>query len=197
MAKKKQNPTTNIIAGKYKGKKILLPSLGVTRGSKSILKESFFNTIQFEIIDKIFIECFGGSGSMGLEAISRGAKKAHFIELDKSSYKTLKANCQSIDENSSFPILGDTFEQTPKIVQNISETKEVVLYIDPPFDIREGMSDIYDKCFAMIEEFSNQDVKFFLICIEHSSALKIPKQIGNYELTKTKKFGKSSLSYFI
>jgi 16S rRNA (guanine(966)-N(2))-methyltransferase RsmD len=196
MAKKKSSLTTNIIAGKYKGKRLALPSLEVTRGSKSILKESFFNTVQFEIIDKIFIESFGGSGSMGLEAISRGANKAYFVELDKNSYKILRQNCILIDEKSTFPILGDTFEHTPKIVSNIGDKSQIILYIDPPFDIRDGMSDIYDKSFAMIEEFSKQNYEFFLICIEHSSELKVPSEIGNYKLSKTKRFGKSSLSYY-
>ena len=193
---KKQTPTTQIIAGKYKGKKIFLPSLEVTRSSKSILKESFFNTIQFEIIDKIFIESFGGSGSMGLEAISRGASKAYFVELNKNSFKILTKNCKLIDEDSTFTILGDTFDITPKIAEELKDLSNTILYIDPPFDIREGMNNIYDKCFNMIESFSAKEYKFYLICIEHNSTLKMPQTIGEYKLTKTKKFGKSSLSYY-
>ncbi|MEJ5168057.1 MAG: RsmD family RNA methyltransferase, partial [Arcobacteraceae bacterium] len=54
---------SNIIAGKYKGKKIELPSLEVTRSSKSILKGSLFDTLQQDVIDTVFIEGFGGSGS--------------------------------------------------------------------------------------------------------------------------------------
>ena len=51
-------PTTKIIAGAYKGKVLNLPSLDVTRSSKAVLKESVFNVLQFDIIDKIFIESF-------------------------------------------------------------------------------------------------------------------------------------------
>jgi 16S rRNA (guanine(966)-N(2))-methyltransferase RsmD len=89
--------TTQIIAGKYKGKKVELPSLDVTRSSKARVKESFFNVLQFDIIDKVFVEAFAGSGSIGLEAVSRDVKKSYFIELDKSSYNTLVKNCKSID----------------------------------------------------------------------------------------------------
>ena len=92
-------PTTKIIAGAYKGKVLSLPSLDVTRSSKAVLKESVFNVLQFDIIDKIFIEAFAGSGSIGLEAISRGAKRAYFIELDKKSYSILVKNCKSINNN--------------------------------------------------------------------------------------------------
>ena len=61
---------TTISAGKYKHQKIYLPSLQSTRSTKSILKGSFFDTFQNDIIDKAFVEVFGGSGSMGLEALT-------------------------------------------------------------------------------------------------------------------------------
>lgn len=192
---KKQKIFTAIIAGKYKGKKLELPSLDVTRSSKSILKESFFNVLQFDIIDTLFVEAFGGSGSIGLEALSRGAKEAYFIEVDRSSYKTLQKNCEAIDPQSSRVIFGDTFEKLPELLKNIS-TYDIptIVYIDPPFDYRKGMEDIYDKSFKMVEKFEADNI--MLIAFEHVSSLKMPDSIGKYSLEKTKKFGKSSLSYY-
>jgi 16S rRNA (guanine(966)-N(2))-methyltransferase RsmD len=107
----KNKITTKIIAGEHKGKILELPGLDVTRSSKSILKESFFNVLQFDIIDTLFIEAFGGSGSIGLEAISRGAKEAYFCEIDRKSYKILNNNCKLIDESKTTTLLGDTFEK--------------------------------------------------------------------------------------
>ena len=89
--------TTNIIAGKYKGKKIEIPDISTTRSSQSILKESFFNTVQFEIIGKNFVEVFSGSGSIGLEALSRGAGECYFIEHNKIAYKVLQQNIKQLD----------------------------------------------------------------------------------------------------
>jgi len=77
-----------IISGKYKGIKIELPSLDTTRSSKVIVKESYFNTIQFDVIDCILVEVFSGSGSVGLEALSRGAEHVFFMEKDKAAFKT-------------------------------------------------------------------------------------------------------------
>ncbi|NOR55630.1 MAG: 16S rRNA (guanine(966)-N(2))-methyltransferase RsmD, partial [Sulfurovum sp.] len=65
--------TTTITGGEYKGKKVEIPDIFTTRSSKGILKESLFNTLQFDIMDKNFVEVFSGSGSIGLEALSRGA----------------------------------------------------------------------------------------------------------------------------
>ena len=192
---KTEKPTTKIIAGKYKGKILELPSLDVTRSSKAVLKESVFNVLQFDIIDKIFIESFAGSGSIGLEAISRGAKRAYFIELDKKSYSILVKNCKSINIEKCQTIQGNAFVQTPLILEFLKNSKEeVILYVDPPFDYREGMEDIYDKSFRMIENIENSNI--FKIIIEHESKLEVPKILGKFSLEKTRKFGKSSLSYF-
>lgn len=192
---KESKPTTKIIAGAYKGKILDLPSLDVTRSSKAVLKESVFNVLQFDIIDKIFIESFAGSGSIGLEAISRGAKRAYFIELDKNSYSILLKNCKKVDIEKCQTIQGNAFVQTPLILDFLKNSKdEIVLYVDPPFDYRDGMDDIYDKSFRMIENIESNNI--FKIIIEHESKLEVPKILGKFSLEKTRKFGKSSLSYY-
>lgn len=192
---KESKPTTKIIAGAYKGKVLELPSLDVTRSSKAMLKESVFNVLQFDIIDKIFIESFAGSGSIGLEAISRGAKRAYFIELDKSSYSILLKNCKTVNIEKCQTIQGNAFVQTPLILDFLRNSKdEIVLYVDPPFDYRDGMEDIYDKSFRMIANLESNNI--FKIIIEHESKLEVPQILGKFSLEKTRKFGKSSLSYY-
>ena len=192
---KTEKPTTKIIAGKYKGKTLELPSLDITRSSKARLKESLFNVLQFDIIDKIFIESFAGSGSIGLEAISRDAKRAYFIELNKNSYQILLKNCRSVDMEKCQTVQGNTFVQTPLILEFLKNSKdEIVLYVDPPFDYRDGMDDIYEKSFQMIENIENDNI--YLIIIEHATSLEMPEILGKFSLHKTKQFGKSSLSYY-
>ena len=193
---KTEKPTTKIIAGKYKGKILELPSLDITRSSKARLKESLFNVLQFDIIDKIFIESFAGSGSIGLEAISRDAKRSYFVELNKNSYQILLKNCRAVDMQKCQTVQGDTFIQTPSILESLKNSNdEVILYVDPPFDYREGMDNIYEKSFVMIENIENENI--FMIIIEHESSLELPAILGKFSLNKTKKFGKSSLSYYL
>ena len=188
-------PTTKIIAGKYKGKVLELPSLDVTRSSKSVLKESLFNVLQFDIIDKIFVEAFAGSGSIGLEAISRGAKRSYFIEIDKNSYQILIKNCKSVDIEKCQTIQGDSFVQTPMIMNFLKNSNdEIVLYIDPPFNYRDGMENIYENSFNIVRNLENNNI--FFIVFEHVSNLEMPEVLGKFNLKKTKKFGKSSLSYY-
>jgi len=192
---KNRQLTKKIIAGKYKGKRLTLPSKTTTRSSKTIVLESFFNTLQFEIMDANFVEVFSGSGSIGLEALSRGAKKIYFMEKDRDAVKSLKANIAQTDPNACMVLSGDSFVNIDAVVSRLKKEKEdAYFYIDPPFSIREGMEDIYDKTLGLIENLPQECVK--MIIIEHMSGLEIPEQIGLYNRQKSKKFGNTTLSYF-
>ncbi len=187
--------TLQIQAGKYKGKKIQIPSKTTTRSTKSILKGSVFDSLQNTIIDKTFVEVFGGSGSMGLEALSRGAKMAYFIELNSSAYKVLQHNCQNIDPLHTKVLKGDSFDIYLPLIERLAKANEkVFLYFDPPFDIREGMDGIYDKVLDLICKTPVDIVE--KIIIEHISSIKFDENIGSFKQQKSKKFGKSTLSFY-
>lgn len=186
--------TKKIISGKFKGKILSLPSKTTTRSSKTIVLESFFNTIQFEIIDATFVEVFSGSGSIGLEALSRGAKEILFMERDRDALGVLKKNIALTDPTACEIFSGDSFENIKAVVKKLKRKNEsAYFYIDPPFSVREGMEDIYDKMIKMIASLPKEVVK--LIIIEHMTGLEIPHAIGSFKLIKSKKFGNTSLTY--
>lgn len=184
---------TQVSGGKYKGKKLELPSLGTTRSTKSILKDSFFDSIQFDILEKNFVEVFGGSGSMGLEALSRGAKDVYFIEKDNKAFSVLEKNAKRLDNQHTHLTLGDSFDVYPQVVEGVEG--ETYFYFDPPFDIRDGMEGIYDKVISLIENTPKE--KVIMIVIEHMTKMDMPEKIGSFKKKKFKKFGRSALSYYI
>ncbi len=191
----KKELSTRIIAGKYKGKKLRLPSKEVTRSSKSILKEALFNILQFDIVDKNFVEVFGGSGSVGLEALSRGAKRVYFIEKNRDSYEVLRQNAKSCDENSCVLYYGDAFDKLWDVIEDLRRLHEkAYFYFDPPFSIREGYEDIYNQVEQMIKKIPKEVVE--AIIVEHMSSYEFPERLGNYERYKKRKFGKSTLSFY-
>lgn len=186
--------TKKIISGRFKGKILNIPSKATTRSSKTIVLESFFNTLQFDIVDANFIEVFSGSGSIGLEALSRGAKKIYFMEKDKEVLKILKSNVSLTDVSLCEIISGDSFSNISSVMSKLKKSKEdAYIYIDPPFSVREGMEDIYDKTIKLIKELPKECVK--LIIIEHMTGLELPEDMNGYIVKKTKKFGKTTLSY--
>ncbi|MCI5967937.1 16S rRNA (guanine(966)-N(2))-methyltransferase RsmD [Helicobacter sp.] len=188
-------PTLRVIGGIYKGRNLQMAPLEVTRSSKAILKESLFNTLSADIVGANFIEFFAGSGSVGIEALSRGAKFALFFEQNKKSFAVLESNLENICNNTTSYklIFGDTFREYSRALKTLQAP--CIGYIDPPFDVRENAEDIYAKCFKMVESLDSNI--FSLIALEHRSKLAIPKTIGAFVHFKTKRFGKSSLSYFL
>jgi len=187
--------TTTIIAGDFKGKKIEIPDISTTRSSKGILKESFFNTVQFEIIDKNFVEVFAGSGSIGLEALSRGAAECYFMEYNKTAFRCLESNIKNTDPSRCHTFYGDSFEKFATVYEMVKRTgRKTYFYFDPPFSTRDGMDDIYDKTIALIESIEADVCE--MVVVEHMTNLDMPDEIGNLHFTKRKKFGRSTMSYY-
>lgn len=188
--------TKKIVAGKYKGKVLKLPSKTTTRSSKGIVLESYFNTLQFDIMDRVLVELFSGSGSIGLEALSRGAKRIIFMERDREALKVLKTNISQTDPAVCDVIPGDTFETIGQALSLLKALHEkAYFFIDPPFSVREGHEHVYDRMLDLIARLPREMVR--LITIEHMSALELPETIGTYVLRKRKTFGKTSLSYYL
>jgi len=187
--------TTPIIAGKFKGKKVAIPAIDTTRSSKSILRESLFNSIAYDVIDCNFVELFAGSGSIGLEALSRGASKSYFLEQNRTAYRLLGQNIENIDPQNSVALGGDAFELFGSLYSQLkNEGTSTFFYFDPPFSIREGMDDIYDKCINLIAHIKDPFAK--MVIVEHMTNIDLPETIGVLKKVKFKKFGKSSLSYY-
>jgi len=187
--------TKKIISGKFKGKILNLPSKTTTRSSKTIVLESFFNTLQFDIVDANFVEVFSGSGSIGLEALSRGAKEIMFMEKDRDALKTLKSNIAQTDPSRCNVYGGDSFSNINAVVSKLKKSNEdAYFYVDPPFSIREGMEDIYNKTMKLIASLPQEVVK--MIIVEHMTGLEIDENLGDFRVTKVKKFGNTTLSYF-
>jgi 16S rRNA (guanine(966)-N(2))-methyltransferase RsmD len=195
MKKKVRVFTTPVIAGKFKGKKIAIPAVKSTRSSKAILRESLFNTLQFDIVGKNFVEVFAGSGSVAIEAVSRGAEHAWCIEKNREVYGILKENVRQITPGKITAVAGDSFEEFAGVyAEALLAGKGIYFYLDPPFSIREGMEEIYEKTMSLMERINPELCE--MVIIEHMTSLDIPKHVGSLEFFRKKRFGKSSLSYY-
>ncbi|MFC2491885.1 MAG: RsmD family RNA methyltransferase, partial [Campylobacter curvus] len=122
-----------------------------------------------------------------------GADRAIANEKDRAAFKLTTKNMASVDELNLRAINGDSFEILADIVN--SQTKPVLLYLDPPFDMRDGFSGVYDALSKLIADLKKD--KIFMIVFEHASSFKFSDKIANFTLLKSKKFGATTLSYFI
>ena len=127
-----------IIGGNLKGKKIFLPKDKNTRPLRDMVKESIFNLIEHSnkfycsIINSNVLDLFSGSGSFGLECISRGAKKVTFVENYNNALLILKKNINYFSVNKNSKII---MESCFKIFgsNNKFENKFDIIFIDPPY----------------------------------------------------------------
>jgi len=122
-----------IIAGQFRSRVILPPEDDrTTRPITDRVKQSLFDIVTPLLGGAVVYDCFAGTGSMGLESLSRGAKQAFFFEADRSALSRLKKNIASLKvEASSTVIAGDLFryfQSTP-----IPAEPATVVFLDPPY----------------------------------------------------------------
>ncbi len=136
-----------IIAGKYRSRAIKAPNPKFTRPTTDIVKESLFNMLQNKIdFDGAkVLDIYAGSGSLGLEALSRGAKEIHFVEKNFSVFKILLENIKNLGEDNSCKIF-----KRPANKFSLLEDHDTydLIFADPPFyefDIHEVFGNIIER----------------------------------------------------
>ena len=166
-----------ITAGIYKGRKIAAPDENITRPTLSKVRMGVFNSLYSmigEFEGKSFLDVFGGSGVMGLEALSRGFNDVKVFEKNLKAAEIIKKNYKLLGVKPDLQI-GDS----EKLIQKLDK-KYDVMYIDPPY-----MSDLYERILSKIE--GN------IIVVESDK----PIDIKGFELLKSKNYGGKIINYLI
>jgi len=142
-----------IIAGKLKGTTLYIPKDKNTRPLKDNVRENIFNLlahsnkILFQFEQSNILDLYAGTGSFGLECISRQANNVYFIEKEKSALKILEKNIEKLSIKKKTTILpNDVFSSIRK--KNISEIKFDLIFCDPPYkdkNIKELIKLIFNK----------------------------------------------------
>lgn len=164
-----------ITGGKYKGRKVQAPDENVTRPTLSKVRQGVFNTLYSLIGDfegKIFLDLFGGSGIMGLEALSRGFEKVIVFEKNPKVAQIIKKNYEILGLKPNLKV-GDSLKLLNKLDESID-----VIYVDPPYQ-----SGIYEETLSLI--------KSGIIIAEHSEPIFIEK----LNLIKEKNYGGKKISF--
>ena len=100
-----------VIAGKARSLRLKTIEGMDTRPTTDRIKETLFNMLQPYLADSRFLDLFAGSGGIGIEALSRGAKSAIFFEQNRESYEVLKSNIQKVCKDCDCQVIfGNTFE---------------------------------------------------------------------------------------
>ena len=123
--------TIRISSGILRGKRIPFNFKDSLRPTSNKLKEILFNWIQFDINDSICLDLFSGTGSIGIEAVSRSAEKVIFVELNKKNYSRLVKNISTLNIKEKTKIF---FKDAYLWVKNNDLSKFDFIFLDPPFN---------------------------------------------------------------
>ena len=171
-----------IIAGKFKGLNIKTINDASTRPMMSRAREGIFNSLQNDFDDSLVLDLFAGSGSLGIEALSRGASFVTFVDTSTDCKKIIDKNLSDIDQNYTVLVL----TVSEYITQ--SEKKFDIIFYDPPYSliVNEINSDL-----NTIHNLMSENSK--LIIHRHKSSEQFVYPEG-LELYKEKKYGQSNIT---
>jgi 16S rRNA (guanine966-N2)-methyltransferase len=124
-----------IIAGSRKGHRIAAPPGRSTRPTSDRVRENVFNLVQAWIPDSDVLDLFAGSGAMGLEALSRGAARATFVESDTEACRAINANLDKLGLGGAHVLCQDV----ARVLATETRTHDVV-FCDPPYDEYERLA---------------------------------------------------------
>ena len=169
-----------IISGLYKGRKIEGFDIDGTRPTMERVKESLFATIQNNIKDSIVLDLFSGSGNLGIEALSQGAKYAYMVDSNVKATNTIKRNILNIGITNAEIINMDYIK-----CLNYLKTKEIkldLIFLDPPYQ-----TNYIEKSLELISNHNLLTEEGLVIC--ESDSLDKFVYNDNYKLVKEKKYG--------
>lgn len=118
-----------VIAGEFRSRKLLSVEGMDVRPTPDRLREALFNILQVRLQGAVFADAYAGTGAVGLEALSRGAKRVLFIERDKDALRTIFENIKSLN------VQGRTAIIRRKASDTLRKIEADIVFIDPPFNV--------------------------------------------------------------
>jgi 16S rRNA (guanine(966)-N(2))-methyltransferase RsmD len=122
-----------IITGKAKGVRLATLAGDSVRPTTEMAKEGIFSAIQFDLAEKSFLDLFAGSGQMGLEALSRGAKSATFVDASEDSIKIIRKNVEKTGMNLQSKVIRSEYGEFIKSAGKRG-MKFDFIFADPPYE---------------------------------------------------------------
>ncbi|MFQ3230653.1 16S rRNA (guanine(966)-N(2))-methyltransferase RsmD [Reinekea sp.] len=138
------NAQLRIIGGRHRGRKLPIPSLPGLRPTPDRIRETIFNWLQFDLHDKLVVDCFAGTGALGLESLSRGAASCQFVEPATPAAKSIESSLGLLKETTG------TVHKTNASAFLATMTEPADLFfVDPPFEL-----DLWQTTLEMIAQRS-------------------------------------------
>ena len=180
--------TLRIIGGNLKAKKLHSARGKVIRPTSDRLRESIFNILSFHVKQAIVLDLFAGTGALGIEALSRGAESAVFIDIHNGALSVIKRNIKACELENKAKIIKWDIIKNLNCIKSDKATFNLI-FIDPPYNRRFLQPTLHN-----LRKVGSVKKGACLI-IEHSLLEPIPLDFPEYELQNQRKYGKTLVSF--
>ena len=175
-----------IITGKFKGRILNAPKNNSVRPTSDKVKEAVFSMIREQIEGSVIIDLFSGTGSLGLEGLSGGAKKCYFCDNSKESLDLIKSNIDLCGVTGSSTLIYGSYR---KALARIKEKADVI-FLDPPYEKK-----LVTPCLELIKEFNALNRDGVIVC-EHMASEALPDELSGFCKVNEKKYGTILVSLY-
>ena len=177
-----------IISGSLRGKKLQAVRGRQVRPTADRLRESIFNILSSRVHEAIVLDLFAGTGALGIEAVSRGAEHAVFIDNSPGALAVIARNIEECAYSRLTKVIKWDISKTLNCIKSSSPPFKLV-FIDPPYNrnlIKPALRNLYR---------SNSVAKGAYVVIEHAAAEPIPANLKAFEIDQQRKYGKTLVSF--
>lgn len=183
-----------IIAGRFRSR--LLKSIKgmALRPTSDKLRETLFNVLGDLVLDARFMDLFAGSGAVGIEALSRGASEAIFVEKHPSTAALIKKNLELLEIRSGARVVAsDALKALEQLAQGSSAASAGIdiLFLDPPY----AETELY-KCVLSFLGDTNLLAENAVVIAEHQRSLDLRETFGKLEQVRVLRQGDAALSFY-
>lgn len=175
-----------VIAGIQKGRKLIQFEGKDIRPITDLAKESLFNILYDTIVDSDFLDLYAGSGAVGIEALSRGAKSCTFVDISYKAAKIITKNLEITNfKDKSQVIVDDCLNVLYKIDKQFH-----FIFMDPPF-----FEEINSEIFKVIEN-KNILISGGKLILKHHEKVKPPDNFEKLRIIDIRRYGNSKLTFY-
>jgi 16S rRNA (guanine966-N2)-methyltransferase len=177
-----------IIGGRFKGRKLHTFSGSAIRPTSDRMREAIFNILSKQVQGAVVLDLFSGSGALGIEAMSRGARSVLFIDKDRRSISLIEKNIESCHLRNQTRVMRWDVANNLKCLKQLQACFTLV-FMDPPYEqslIQPTLTHLHESG-ALLPSAS--------VVIEHSAHESVPREMLPFKFADERKYGKNLVTF--
>jgi 16S rRNA (guanine(966)-N(2))-methyltransferase RsmD len=179
-----------VIAGQFRSRKLAAVPGTATRPTSDRLRETLFNVVGARVPDSVWLDLYAGTGAVGIEALSRGARQVYFVESEKKAARVIRENVQSLKIEDGTEVLERDAMQALRLLDSQAVACDFI-FVDPPYDDHGA----YAQALGFISQ-SKLVSDGSIVITEHDKHFEPGGKFGALERYRELKQGDAVLSFY-